>query len=171
MMQKETRPRIRPELRMLDHVFRMLALAGAGGLAATLVALLIAPNFLPGRVPLHFGLNGQPDRWGSVRELMLVPVVALALYALLTFVARIPHHYNYPVAITPQNAERQYALARRLIFALRAILVWLFLALFWLARQVAVGEASGLSPFFFILSTGTIGACITWYLVAAVRAR
>ena len=156
---------------MLDHVFRMLALAGAGGLSAVLVALLIAPNFLPGRVPLHFGLGGQPDRWGSVRELMLVPVIALALYALLSFVARIPHHYNYPVTITPQNAERQYFLARRLIFALRAVLVWVFLVLFWRTRQVAVGEAPGLSPVFFYLSVGLIGVCIVWYLVAASRAR
>lgn len=156
---------------MLDHVLRMLALAGAGGLSAVLVALLIAPSFLPGRVPLHFGASGQPDRWGSARELMLVPVIALALYALLSFVARIPHHYNYPVAITPQNAERQYFLARRLIFALRAVLVWIFLVLFWKVRRVAIGEATGLGPLFFFLAVGLVGACVAWYLVAAIRSR
>lgn len=167
-MKREDRPRIQPELTMPDRVLQILAIAGAAGL---LVSLLIAPSVLPDRVPLHFGVDGQPDRWGSPWELLLVPVIALGLFALLSFVARIPHHYNYPVAITAQNAERQYSLARRLIFALRAALVWMFLVLFLRTYQVAVGTAPGLGVLSFFLSVGLIGACIVWYFIAASRAR
>lgn len=167
-MKKEDRPRIQPELTMPDRALQILALAGAVGL---LVSLVIAPGVLPDRVPLHFGMDGQPDRWGSSWELMLVPVIALGLYALLTFVARIPHHYNYPFAITAQNAESQYSLARRLIFALRAVLVWVFLVLFLRTYQVAIGAAPGLGALSLLLSVGLIGACIVWYFIAASRAR
>ncbi len=36
------------------------------------VLLAVAARLLPERVPLHFGLSGEPDRWGSRTEALLV---------------------------------------------------------------------------------------------------
>ena len=51
----------------------------------------------PDRLPVHWGLNGNPDRWGGKFEgLMLMPLVALGIYVLMLFIPRIdPGHANY----------------------------------------------------------------------------
>lgn len=49
-------------------------------LALAVVALWIALRGPAGPVPVHFGIDGQPDRWGSRFEI----VVLLAFFALLT---------------------------------------------------------------------------------------
>ncbi len=46
-------------------------------LAADLVFGLVTWNFMPARVPVHFGLSGQPDRWGPAwMNALLLPLVA-----------------------------------------------------------------------------------------------
>lgn len=97
--------------------------------------------------------------------------IGLLLYTGLTLVARIPHHYNYPWAITPSNAERQYALARRLLLGLRAVMIWFFVLILWETARVARGDAEMLSPLFLLIFLGAIGSCMAWYFIAARRAR
>ena len=51
----------------------------------------------PDRVPVHWGLNGSPDRWGGKFEgLMLMPLIALGIYLIMLFIPRIdPGRANY----------------------------------------------------------------------------
>ncbi len=62
----------------------------------------------PDSLPLHFDLNGNVDRMGGKLEgLFAVPVVALAVYALLRFVPRLdPARANYPSFATPYAVIR-----------------------------------------------------------------
>ncbi|MGC4101408.1 SdpI family protein [Ferruginibacter sp.] len=50
-------------------------------------------NNLPPQVPLHFGLNGKPDRYGSKDELMgvmaLLSVISLGVYFLVKYLPKI----------------------------------------------------------------------------------
>ena len=48
---------------------------------STVVASAVAVPWLPARVPVHWGPDGQPDRFGSRWELLLLGPVALALTA------------------------------------------------------------------------------------------
>jgi uncharacterized membrane protein len=68
--------------------------------------LLIAAMFLasaatwpsaPSRVPVHWGLNGEPDRYGGRLEgLLLLPLTALGLYLLFHCLPRLdPKRANY----------------------------------------------------------------------------
>lgn len=43
--------------------------------AVPLVAYGIATMFLPETVPLHFGLDGTPNRWGSKFELLVIGAI------------------------------------------------------------------------------------------------
>lgn len=45
----------------------------------TLAAALIAVLGLPETVPVHFGDNGAPDRWGSRLELLIAPVLGIVI--------------------------------------------------------------------------------------------
>lgn len=163
-MNATTRPRFHPPVTAIDRVLQTLGLAGA----AALVALLLGgESLLPDRVPLHFDAAGQPNRWGAPGELLLVPVVGLVLYGLLTLFARVPHHYNYPWEITAENAPRQYALARRLVFTLRAAVVWIFVALLWGTGRVATGSSSSLGPWFLVVALSATLVPIVVYLLIA----
>ena len=42
--------------------------------------LLRAWSSLPEEIPVHFGLSGQPDRWGGRWQAWLIPLVALVIY-------------------------------------------------------------------------------------------
>ena len=126
---------------------------------------------LPDRVPVHFGFAGRPDRWGVPAELLLMPVIGLALFGFLTFLTRIPHLYNYPWPITEENAERQYALSRRLVLILRTIIVWIFFILFLRAWRVAEVGAGGLGVWFVPAVLVSVALAMGWYLVAASRLR
>lgn len=53
-------------------------------LAITAVALM----FMPEQVPMHYGLNGQVDRWGSKYENLIFPVLTIVLGAFMLIVAK-----------------------------------------------------------------------------------
>ena len=114
------------------------------GLLFGAVAASVYWTRLPESIPTHFGAAGQPDAWGAKWNLLLMPVVALAMYALLTILSRFPHIYNYPVRITEENAERQYRIARSLMYWMKAEIVWLFTYIEWQSIQTALGRSSGL---------------------------
>ena len=62
------------------------------------VAGALAWPHLPERVPMHWGLTGGPDRYGSRLEaVLLVPGVTLGVYLLMLLAPRIdPRSANYP---------------------------------------------------------------------------
>ena len=52
-------------------------------LAVSLIPLIITAislTFMNDTVPAHFGINGQPDRYGSKFEYLILPLVTLAFY-------------------------------------------------------------------------------------------
>jgi uncharacterized membrane protein len=126
---------------------------------------------LPERIPQHFGVTGAPDAWGSKNFLMFLPVIALALYLLLTIVSKYPHTFNYLYEINEKNAEVQYRYARHLLAVLKVEIIWLFFYIEWVTIQVALGKAKGLGslflPIFLIILFGTMGV----YFYQARKAR
>ena len=92
----------------------LLAVELAGAIAI-LVSILLIVEFwgvLPDRIPIHFGLRGQPDAWGDKVTIWILPAVATVIFGVLTAVSRYPHTFKYPVRITQENARRQYLLGR-----------------------------------------------------------
>lgn len=60
-----------------------------GAIVAPLVYLGFIWRQLPATVPTHFGLNGQPDQYGSKWTLVLFAGVQMFLYFLLRYIPRI----------------------------------------------------------------------------------
>lgn len=66
-----------------------------------LLAMFVVAGFTwssaPNSIPVHWGITGQPDRYGGKFEgLLAIPIAALALYLLLLFLPRIdPRRVNY----------------------------------------------------------------------------
>jgi uncharacterized membrane protein len=142
---------------------RALEILAATGLALLLLGSILALLTLPPSIPVHFNLAGEADGWGSRSLVIALPGAALLLYVMLSLIARVPHWYNYPRQITAVNAERQYLLARRLVIGLKALLVWVFLAILAQTAQVALRPPALVGPWLNVLAIGGIAASVLWY--------
>lgn len=72
----------------------MTAFRQHGLLLAALIVMFAASLYawprLEGPLPVHWGISGQPDRYGSLFEgLLLLPLITLGVYALVTWLPRL----------------------------------------------------------------------------------
>lgn len=150
-----------------------IALILLGVVAVVLAFVAPAWNWsaLPREIPTHFTFSGEPDAWGNRGMLWMLPAITAVSFASLAFLARFPHIFNYLWKITEENAPRQYALARRLLFAMAAEVAWLFLYITWRMIRTAFGEVHGLGWAFLTIVLVVMAGTITVYLVNAARAR
>jgi immunity protein, SdpI family len=81
------------------------------GLQLVLAALAFGST--PDRIPVHWGLDGQVDRYGSrVEGLLAMPLVSLGLYLLLLWLPRFdPGRANYPAFASAYGTLRLTVLA------------------------------------------------------------
>lgn len=159
-MPNEQRPKITVELTPADRILEGVAAAG-------LVVLLVLPlayyGELPDIVPTHFNAAGEADGYGGKWTIFLLSFIGLALYALLTFINSRPHTFNFPVKITPENAERQYRMATRLVRIQKTLIMPMFAYISWAVIQGALsGHASLGAGFMWIVLAGVFGS-IGWY--------
>ena len=144
----EARPKIEvpltPADKAADKAADRLAWAALGGLWALTAWYL---NHLPDTIPVHFNGAGQPDRFGEKGNLAVLSLVATAMFGAMTAVtnavSKYPHNLNFPVAITPANALRQYRGAIRMARAFRIGMVLVFVPPLYETAQVATGQAAG----------------------------
>ena len=141
------------------------------GLLAILVMVGQAMPHLPARIPSHFDAAGHINGWADKTSLWLPVGMAGFTYVVLTLLRRYPNVYNYPVRITAQNAERQYALACSLLawmkFWLMAVMGYLSYAMI----QAASGNQAPLDPKYLFAGVAAVILTIVVYLVKAIRAR
>lgn len=131
---------------------------------------LYGPVPLPDRVPTHFDAAGNANGWGPPSTLWLLPVVAAALYLLITILAQFPKAFNYPVRLTDENRARLEALTLQMIAWLKVELVCLFVVLQWsIIDSVRQGEGK-LSPAFLPVFLAAVFATLGWHIVAIFRA-
>jgi hypothetical protein len=127
-----------------DYIAEVAALTGV---FSGLMLLGMIWGDLPGEIPRHFGLTGEPTAWAGRWSAVGPVIIAVALYVGLTLLARVPHVFNYPFPITEQNAAIQYRLGRSMVIWLKAICVWMMISIVWSQARVALGDAEGVSPF------------------------
>lgn len=168
----EKTPNQRPVISLgLSPADLAVELAGA---IAILVSILLIIQFwgvLPDRIPIHFGLGGQPDALGDKVMIWMLPAVAAIIFVVLTAVSRYPHTFNYPVRITEQNARRQYLLGRSLLVWLKAEICWLFAFIVRQQILVALGNAQRFSIELVFGIILLIFATVGVYFVRAYLAR
>lgn len=84
---------------------------------------------LPERMPVHFNLAGDADRWGTKSTIWLLPMIGALIYFGFGWLSRHPEKLNYLKPVTSENAARQYANGVQLLVAMRCVVLALFLLL------------------------------------------
>jgi len=129
-------------------VLNFVALAG---LAVILTIAIRSWLALPEIFPIHFDLSGQPNGWGRKIYLWIFPIISIILYGGFTFLNRYPHIFNYPVEITPENAQRQYQMACSFLNWLKVEMIWIFAYTEWMIYYLATSSQPKFGWIFFPL--------------------
>ncbi len=124
---------------------------------------------LPETIPTHFNAAGEADGFGSKVSLIALPVIASVLFIGLTILNRFPHIFNYPTAITQDNALRQYTLATRMLRYLKLVLVMVFGGIEFMTIQHATRKAAGLGAWFLPLTLVLVFLPLIYFVVKSVQ--
>jgi len=149
-----------------ERVCDFLALAG---LALFIIMIAAYWSKLPATIPIHFNLAGEADGWGGKATILVLPGIALFIYVAMTLAGLSSKHINYPVRITPENAERQYRLARHLLAVMKVTVIWGLLGLTWLILRTALSEGTQLGSWPAFVLVGSVFAIIGGYFVMALK--
>jgi uncharacterized membrane protein len=163
---KSQRPIISLPKSRQETILNLVAIAG---LFAVFAIAIRAWFVLPETIPTHFDLTGKANGWGNKSIIWLFPILGAIVYVGFTILRRYPHTFNYPVAITAENAAKQYQIAISLLDWLKTEFVWQLAYIVWLIMEMARLGTSGLSwlllPVIMVIIFGTVG----FYLWQAYR--
>lgn len=168
MQTKKNRPEIKIKRKTIDWIIEFI---GFSFLVVMIGLPLIFSGSLPERIPIHFNLAGQPDGYGSKSTLMLLPAIGAIIYIGMTILEAFPHTYNFPVEITPENAESQYRMGTRLIRILKTVIVILFSFISYKTIQTGMGNSSGLGKAFLPVFLGMTFGVVIIYVVRSLNSR
>ena len=119
------------------------------------LALSVYPR-LPERVPVHFGLRGEADRWGGRWMIFMIPLVSTAIVALDYWI----FEYVSPGSPRPIPPEMRTPL-HLLLLELSVIFTYIT----WRMSEVAFGRARGLGGWFLPVALIAVFATCGWMLV------
>ena len=124
---------------------------------------------LPETIPTHFNAAGEADGFGSKASVIGLPVIASVLFIGLTLLNRYPHIFNYPTAITQDNALKQYTLATRMLRYLKLVLVLVFGGIEFMTIQNATGKAAGLGVWFLPLTLILVFLPLVYFVINSLK--
>ena len=165
-MTPEERPKLKIQLSPTDKVFELL---GWGALLALWVWTGTSYSSLPDTIPTHFNAAGEADGFGRKASIVGLPLIATLLYIGLTLLNRVPHIFNFPTPVTPDNALRQYTNATRMIRYLKLILVLVFAGISFQTIQQANGTGEGLGLWFLPLTLVLIFMPLIYFVIKSVQ--
>ena len=119
------------------------------------IALSVYPR-LPERVPVHFGLTGEADRWGGRWTIFLIPMVSTMIFALDYWI----FEYASPRSPKPIPPEMRAPL-HLLLLELSVIFAYITLRM----SRVAFGRARGLGGWFLPVAALAALATCGWMWV------
>jgi uncharacterized membrane protein len=142
---------------VLDALRWPLEMLSLLGLAALLGLVAVNWSTLPDELPMHFGINGKPDRYGSRWQLLILPVVGIATFAGMSVGAGT---LDWVVGTAPEKPLEAFMLVwtKTVVMALMCYCVWTII-------RVARKQAEGMNIF---VMFGMVGLMMLPLLVRAV---
>ncbi|MDR1338628.1 MAG: hypothetical protein LBK58_00980 [Prevotellaceae bacterium] len=122
-------------------------------------------------VPIHYSINGQIDSWGDPSYIITLSLISLAFYVLLSVLQRYPKILNYPVKITPINAEPVHRLGIALVRHLKLFLALIFGYLNNATFAVAVDKSDGINSAVLLSLIAMLFVCLTVYGMKMMKYR
>lgn len=147
----------------LDILIEAICLLMLGG-----ITLYIIFNWssMPDKIPMHYDIAGQIDRWGNKSELILLPIISWAMYIFISIMEHFPQVWNTGVRVTEENAHRVYRILMSMIKTTKLIVVALFSYI-----TICSVCAVSLSPWFLAIAMIVVFGNLVFWMVKLVRNR
>ena len=136
----EPRPRIKIPLTGADRILEGLSI---GWLAILWISVFIFYPQLPEQVPSHINAGGKVDDYSDKLSIITLPAVCTLIWALLTWLNRYPHWFNYTSNITAENAFDKYRSATRMIRVLKLSVVVVFSLIVFIIFRISFTGSDG----------------------------
>ena len=108
-----TRPKITIKKSKLDRVLEILSFVL---ILSSALIILIYYNQLPGELPIHFNTpQKDPNGYGKKSLLWQLPIILGIIVLIITRLSQYPYVFNYPIKISPENAEYNYKIASQML--------------------------------------------------------
>ncbi|WP_199246438.1 DUF1648 domain-containing protein [[Phormidium] sp. ETS-05] len=123
---------------------------------------------LPATVPMHFNIKGEADLFGPKVTIWIGTAIAIACYILMTFIAKSPDNWNYPVPLNPANADIQYKIGMDMLIWMKAEMMVMLAFIEWQVIRVAVGKAETVNVIGVFAILAVLIATSVYYLLQAM---
>ena len=127
---------------MLKNVSFFLKLSSFFLLVFIWVYTMITYGKLPETVPIHFGLDGKADGFGSKNTNWFLAGISSAIFILMMYLSQNP---NAPVLNIPENLKKDPAISEFVVSILSVLIMFLFANINYESIQVSLGKVEGLS--------------------------
>lgn len=98
-------------------------------IVVTAAWLLVVYPSLPQTVPTHFDVSGEPDAFGGRASVLWLVALMTAMGVLCGWLSTKPRLFNYPGAVTEQNAQAVYREGERMMVWVLAALAIVFVGI------------------------------------------
>ena len=154
----EERPRIKIHLTKWDYIIEVFSiLCIVGSILLCIMYWVTAPYI----VPIHYNIHGEIDNYGSKTTLFFVLLFLLVLtiltYVVFKILNKYPHIFNYPIAVTEQNAYFLYKTTTKMVRFMNLLICLLFAYSIWDIGIVGT-----------IIQKHIIYDVLRWFLIACV---
>ncbi len=156
-----------PKRTTLDWVLESAALA-----VLVFIFMNVAAHWseLPDRVPRHYGISGNPNRWGGKNWLWALPITAVGLYVFLAVASRYPKLINLPFTVDRELPEVRKLLLTMTLF-MRTTLLLVLAYLSWAGMNVALGRTQGLGRSFLLIVLAAVFGPLVFFTLRLRRYR
>lgn len=165
-MKEKYRPQIDIERTSFD---KFIDNFGFAALLVLLIVPIMAYSDLPDTIPIHFNVKGEADGFGAKYTIFMLPIIGCVTYALMKYLVKQPHLFNYPVEITPENVHYQYEIATRMMRTMNAVVTLIFAYLTYVIIQTAQGNVQLMGTWSLPLILAVIFVPIFYFVWKAKR--
>lgn len=123
---------------------------------------------LTATVPMHFNIKREADLFGPKVTIWIGTAIAIACYILMTFIAKSPDNWNYPVPLNPANADIQYKIGMDMLIWMKAEMMMMLAFIEWQVIRVAVGKAETVNVIGVFAILAVLIATSVYYLLQAM---
>ena len=147
-------------------IFELISISA---LVAAAVFLGVHWASLPSRIPTHFNVTGQPNRWGSKYMILLLMLLDLVIYLVLSVAARYQKLINLPIKVERESPIVSHPL-REMVTLLKVLATLSFSVIIWTVVQTALGNSYGFGRAFLPgLLIANLG--IVFFFLFSIRAK
>lgn len=99
-------------------------------------------------IPIHFNAAGHVDGWGETHFLWINALMSLGFYLLFLLSDRFYKIMNFPVKITPENADDLYRTGVRMMRHVKFLIILLIAYINNSSFALAMGDRFAMDPYF-----------------------